>query len=141
MDMVARGALVGLGGALGAVARWARWRAGHGGALSAGDVDRNAGEPRLSLERVSHQDQRLIPDRRHSWPRERWATLERGATLPRGRRPGGYTTFSTFSYEPLKLLADGSMTAFLLHTLGQLTCGLIAVYLGLVVSRLLGGAQ
>jgi CrcB protein len=54
---------------------------------------------------------------------------------------GGYTTFSTFSYESLELLADGSMRAFLLNTLGQLSCGLIAVYLGLVVSRLLGGAQ
>ena len=54
---------------------------------------------------------------------------------------GGYTTFSTFSYESLELLADGSMRAFLLNTLGQLSCGLIAVYFGLVVSRLLGGAQ
>ena len=54
---------------------------------------------------------------------------------------GGYTTFSTFSYESLELLADGSMKAFLLNTLGQLSCGLIAVYFGLVVSRLLGGAQ
>jgi CrcB protein len=54
---------------------------------------------------------------------------------------GGYTTFSTFSYESFELLADGSMRAFLLYTLGQLSCGLIAVYFGLVVSRLLGGAQ
>ena len=54
---------------------------------------------------------------------------------------GGYTTFSSYSFEALELLADGSMRAFLLNTLGQLSCGLIAVYAGLVVSRLLGGAQ
>ncbi len=54
---------------------------------------------------------------------------------------GGYTTFSTFSYESLELLMDGSIRSFFLNTLGQLSCGLIAVYAGLVVSRLLGGAQ
>jgi hypothetical protein len=33
------------------------------------------------------------------------------------------------------------MRAFLLNTRSQLSCGLIAVYLGLVVSRLLGGLR
>jgi CrcB protein len=50
---------------------------------------------------------------------------------------GGYTTFSTFSYETLELLTDGNMRAFLVNALGQLACGLVAVYLGLVVGRLL----
>ena len=53
----------------------------------------------------------------------------------------GYTTFSTFPYETLELLADGNMMAFLLNALGQLGMGLGAVYLGLIVSRLLGGAR
>jgi len=36
----------------------------------------------------------------------------------------GYTTFSTFSYETLELLADGNMRAFLLNALGQTGAGL-----------------
>jgi CrcB protein len=57
---------------------------------------------------------------------------------------GGYTTFSTFSYETVELLADGNMRAFLFNALGQLVAGLVAVYFGLVASRiliLLGGAR
>jgi fluoride exporter len=54
---------------------------------------------------------------------------------------GGYTTFSTFSYETLELLVDGSVGAFFFNMFGQLALGLGAVYLGLVVSRILGGAQ
>lgn len=54
---------------------------------------------------------------------------------------GGYTTFSTFSYEALELLLDGNMRAFLFTVLGQSAAGLIAVYLGLVLSRVLGGAR
>lgn len=54
---------------------------------------------------------------------------------------GGYTTFSTFTYETLELLSDGNIGAFLLNAVGQFTFGLIAVYLGLVLSRLLGGAR
>lgn len=54
---------------------------------------------------------------------------------------GGYTTFSTFSYETLELLLDGNMIAFLLNAAGQLGAGLLAVALGLIVSRLLGGAR
>ncbi|HLZ23909.1 MAG TPA: fluoride efflux transporter CrcB [Ktedonobacterales bacterium] len=54
---------------------------------------------------------------------------------------GGYTTFSTFSYETLELLTDGNIEAFLLNGAGQLIAGLVAVYLGLIVSRVLGGVR
>lgn len=54
---------------------------------------------------------------------------------------GGYTTFSTFSYETLELLADGNIQAFLFNAIGQLVAGLLAVYLGLVLSRGLGGVR
>ncbi|HEX9038332.1 MAG TPA: fluoride efflux transporter CrcB [Ktedonobacterales bacterium] len=54
---------------------------------------------------------------------------------------GGYTTFSTFTYETLGLIRDGNIGAALLNALGQLILGLVAVYLGLVLSRALGGAR
>jgi CrcB protein len=68
-------------------------------------------------------------------------------TLPAGARLflavgilGGYTTFSSFSYETLQLLAGGGNPGpVLLNTLGQLLAGLMAVYLGVIVGRVLGG--
>lgn len=48
---------------------------------------------------------------------------------------GGYTTFSTFSHETLKLLSSGAVGSVLLNTVGQLCVGLIAVYLGAVLAR------
>ena len=70
-----------------------------------------------------------------------------GGSLPAGARPflavgilGGYTTFSSFSYESLDLLTDSGLLLTLLNTLGQLILGLVFVYLGVVVGRLIGGA-
>lgn len=70
--------------------------------------------------------------------------VERG-TLPSEARSflavgvlGGYTTFSTFSYETLRLLAAGDVRGVLLNALGQLPVGLLAVYLGVVLARTLG---
>ncbi len=54
---------------------------------------------------------------------------------------GGYTTFSTFSYESFGLLTDGNIGAFLLNAVGQLGAGLLAVALGLALSRVLGVAR
>src|SRR5258708_4198656 len=54
---------------------------------------------------------------------------------------GGYTTFSSFSYETLELLGDGNIQAFLFNALGQLVAGLLAVYLGIVLSRGVGGIR
>ncbi len=73
--------------------------------------------------------------------------LVEGGTLPAGARLffavgilGGYTTFSSFSYETLQLLAGGgALGPVLLNTLGQLLAGLMAVYLGVIVGRVLGG--
>lgn len=52
---------------------------------------------------------------------------------------GGYTTFSTFSYETLQLIEDGNLAGTLLNAVGQVAAGLIAVYVGVVISRALGG--
>lgn len=53
---------------------------------------------------------------------------------------GGYTTFSTFGYETFKLLEGGELLPAALNAFGQLGLVLVAVYLGLVTARLLGGA-
>ena len=52
---------------------------------------------------------------------------------------GGYTTFSSFSHESLNLLTDSGVLLMLLNTLGQLALGLVFVYLGIVVGRIIGG--
>ena len=72
--------------------------------------------------------------------------LVEGGTLPAGARLflavgvlGGYTTFSSFSYESLGLITDGDMLLALLNVFGQLAVGLIFVYLGVVAGRVIGG--
>jgi CrcB protein len=69
-----------------------------------------------------------------------------GGLLPAGARPflavgimGGYTTFSTYSHETLQLIQDGELGAATFNTLGQVVAGLVAVYLGVVLGRALGG--
>ena len=71
--------------------------------------------------------------------------VERG-TLPAEARLflavgvcGGYTTFSSFSYETLQLLNGGDAGPVLLNIFGQLLFCLLAVYLGVVFARALGG--
>lgn len=44
---------------------------------------------------------------------------------------GGYTTFSTFSYENLQLLHTQQFGLFVAYTVGSLVVGLLAVWLGL----------
>jgi CrcB protein len=73
--------------------------------------------------------------------------LVQGGTLPAGARLfvaigilGGYTTFSSFSYETLQLLDNGDVMPVLLNTLGQLLLGLLAVYLGVAFARGVAGA-
>ena len=43
---------------------------------------------------------------------------------------GGFTTFSTFSYESLQLLQQGHYILFLLYVMASLLVGLLAVWLG-----------
>ncbi|MDP9485235.1 MAG: fluoride efflux transporter CrcB [Actinomycetota bacterium] len=52
---------------------------------------------------------------------------------------GGYTTFSSFSYETLQLLNGGDAAPVLLNIFGQVLFCLLAVYLGVVFARVLGG--
>lgn len=49
---------------------------------------------------------------------------------------GGFTTFSTFSSEALKLLASGRHTTAIVYMFASVVLGLVAVYVGWLVARL-----
>ena len=48
---------------------------------------------------------------------------------------GGFTTFSAFAYENQVFLKEGDFTSFFIYTLGSITLGLAAVFLGLFISK------
>jgi CrcB protein len=50
---------------------------------------------------------------------------------------GGFTTFSAFAYENHSLLKTGDYLNFSLYTLGSIILGVLAVFLGLWISKLL----
>ncbi len=50
---------------------------------------------------------------------------------------GGFTTFSTFMFETMGLVENGSLQGAFLNAGGSLLVGLIAVWLGMTVARLL----
>ena len=50
---------------------------------------------------------------------------------------GGYTTFSTLSYESYRLLEGGALGLAAANVLGSAAAGLCAVYLGVVAGRAL----
>jgi fluoride exporter len=48
---------------------------------------------------------------------------------------GGYTTFSTFGYESIKLIESGNIWPAIANAVGSVVIGLFAVWLGIVVGR------
>ncbi len=48
---------------------------------------------------------------------------------------GGYTTFSTFSYESISLLKQGNYMYFLLYVGGSLLLGLLATVAGMAITK------
>jgi fluoride exporter len=48
---------------------------------------------------------------------------------------GGFTTFSTYSYDGLMLLKQGSNFAFLFYMLGSVVLGLLATFAGAAIFR------
>jgi len=50
---------------------------------------------------------------------------------------GGYTTFSAFSFENVKLLDDKHVIAFLTYTFGSVLLGLLATYSGIFLAKII----
>ena len=48
---------------------------------------------------------------------------------------GGFTTFSTFSLQTLRLVEDGSYFAAVGNVIGSLALGLVAVTIGVIIGR------
>ncbi|HET8858313.1 fluoride efflux transporter CrcB [Marivirga sp.] len=49
---------------------------------------------------------------------------------------GGYTTFSTFTIENFSYLQNGQIGLFLLYALGSIAIGLLAVFIGFTLVKL-----
>ncbi len=50
---------------------------------------------------------------------------------------GGFTTFSTYSYETMALLRDGMAVKAAINAVGSIMLGLVGVYLGMISGRLI----
>ncbi len=50
---------------------------------------------------------------------------------------GGFTTFSTFAFENQAMLGAGDYLNFSLYTFGSILLGIIAIFLGLFLSKLI----
>lgn len=50
---------------------------------------------------------------------------------------GGFTTFSTFAFEEHSLLSEGHLLHFAMYTIASIVVGVIAIAIGLWVSKLL----
>lgn len=50
---------------------------------------------------------------------------------------GAYTTFSTFTYESLRLFQDGSYLLGLINLVGSVVIGMLAVFVGFVLGRMI----
>jgi len=48
---------------------------------------------------------------------------------------GGYTTFSSFSFENIQLMTNHHIFTLLLYTLGSIALGFAATYMGIVLAR------
>lgn len=50
---------------------------------------------------------------------------------------GGYTTFSTLSYDTIQLILEGDLSAAMLNSFGQVAVGILAAWLGIASVRVL----
>jgi CrcB protein len=54
---------------------------------------------------------------------------------------GGFTTFSAFTFETFNLLRGAEWGLALVNAIGQVVAGLVVLWAGFVLGRLLGGAS
>jgi len=66
---------------------------------------------------------------RHAWMSLEWRLLLITGVC------GGYTTFSTFSYDAILLLRQCSFSYFLLYVFGSVALGLVATAVGILAMR------
>jgi CrcB protein len=66
---------------------------------------------------------------RYSWFNEEWRLLLITGIC------GGYTTFSTFSYDGFYLLKSGSYYTFLIYVFGTMILGLLATFAGVALFK------
>jgi len=50
---------------------------------------------------------------------------------------GGFTTFSTFAFENMNMLRSGDTSYFLLYTIGSVVLGIIGVFAGVAIMKLI----
>jgi CrcB protein len=50
---------------------------------------------------------------------------------------GGFTTFSTFAFENMNMLRSGDSFYFLLYTVGSVVLGIVGVFAGVAIIKLL----
>jgi CrcB protein len=66
---------------------------------------------------------------RYSWFNEEWRLFLITGIC------GGYTTFSTFSYDGIYLLKSGSYLSFSIYVVGSLVLGLLATFAGVALFK------
>ncbi|ASQ89679.1 camphor resistance protein CrcB [Prosthecochloris sp. GSB1] len=49
---------------------------------------------------------------------------------------GGFTTFSSYMFEAVSLLRDGEMLYASVYLFGSVACGILCLYLGMLLARL-----
>ncbi|MCX6181750.1 MAG: fluoride efflux transporter CrcB [Bacteroidetes bacterium] len=49
---------------------------------------------------------------------------------------GGFTTFSAFAHENMKLLQEGNFLVFSLYSIGSFSLGVLAVFAGLTLAKI-----
>ena len=49
---------------------------------------------------------------------------------------GGFTTFSSFDYENIKLIQEGNFLVFALYSIGSFAIGLLAVFGGITLAKI-----
>lgn len=49
---------------------------------------------------------------------------------------GGFTTFSSFAYENIKLIQEGNFLVFAAYSIASFSLGLLAVFIGLTLTKI-----